>query len=34
MEEVILNWIVLNNLCEEYLIFIDTELKIFLNILL
>jgi hypothetical protein len=37
MEEVILNWIILNNLCEQNLIFIDfidTEFKIFLEILL
>jgi len=32
METVILDWIILNNLCEEHLIFIDfidTELKYF-----
>ena len=32
MENLIIPWDILNNLCEQHLIFIDTEFNIFLNI--
>ena len=33
MENLIISWDIINNLCEQHLIFIDSEFEIFRNIL-